>query len=281
VQAVNFTENDRIIPHINAAATMCHNRSFSNAHDALLRGLLFEIFTYIFTLTAFSHAQYLQLQLAMQVLASPFLSDGHYQGILLGRCRPIFGLILQIAMLDIPNGTAVRDETTKVKLELIEGKLISFEVSQVRHMCDARVDEDTVSELYRLACLIHVKKLLFLDAAPRIPGMQELLEDFISRLDELPANSPANGILCWPLVVAGMSAIATPHRRTITGRLRKNHETWRSDILSKSVDLLVRKWRDDALDGTMEMLKSKSKDEARCRPAWRSLQSVQYPLTLL
>lgn len=243
-QAVNFTNTDRLLPHINAAATLCYNRSFSAAKDARLRGLLFEIFCYIASLTSFSHGRHLLLPVVLQVFDSPFLSGNQYQGILLGQCSKIFCFILRVAMLTNNTGANdLLDETRASELKSIEAQLAEHLIPEPDNCCTAAVDERTTSHLYRLACLIHVKRTLDPELDPKDPVVQNIVVQFIKYLYMLPSTSPANGILCWPLVVAGLSSVDTSHRRLIAGRLRKNHETWRTDILSLSADILSRQWK--------------------------------------
>lgn len=243
-QAVNFTNTSRLLPHINAAATLCHSRSFSTAKDSRLRGFLFEIFCYIASLTSFSHGRNLPLSLTLQVFNSPFLSGSQYQGILLGQCSKTFCFILQVAMLTCnmdPND--ILDETIASELRSIEAQLADPLIHEhVSHGSPAVV-ERTTAQLYRLACLIHVRRTLEPDLDPKDPVLQDPVTQFIRYLEMLPSTSPANGILCWPLVVAGLSSVVTAHQRLITGRLRRNHETWRTDILSTSADLLSRQWK--------------------------------------
>ncbi|KAI9744329.1 MAG: hypothetical protein M1818_002481 [Claussenomyces sp. TS43310] len=247
-EAVNFTHSDRMFPHINAAAVMCYNRSFSVAEDPPLRGLLFEIFCYIFTLTAFSHGRNLQLPLALQVFNSPFLLGSQYQGVLLGVSLELFSMILRVSILTSKiTFPSLLNAATSTELEHIETQLRNWQLPRPADDTNDQpaVDESITSELYRLACLIHVKRIRRPDLALQSSEIQGLLLKFIAGLNTLPPTSPANGILCWPLVVAGMCAVVISHRRLIVGRLRKNHETWRSDILSKSADLLCREWRED------------------------------------
>lgn len=135
------------------------------------------------------------------------------------------------------------DDTTASKLRSIEAQLADPLIHEPTSHGSPAVDEWTAAQLYRLACLIHVRRTLNPNLDPRDPAVQDLVTQFTKYLVMLLTTSPANGILCWPLVVAGLSSVATTHQRLITGRLRKNHETWRTDILSMSADLLSRQWK--------------------------------------
>ncbi|ETS74476.1 hypothetical protein PFICI_14342 [Pestalotiopsis fici W106-1] len=247
-EAVNFTATYRILPHINAAAAICHNRSRSTAANSRLRGLLFEFFCYFFALIAFSHGHALQLHLGPSIFASPFLEANDDQGILLGgRCLMVLSCILKVATLtSARNGNAtVAENSHAPALRAIEMQLSDW--SGVPLPDDDRttlLPDDAIAEIYRLACLIHVKRLLGRDSNG-FSDIQRLLSQFISLLNRLPTTSPANGILCWPLVVAGMSSVDATHRRLIVGRLRTVHETWRSKILTGSAALLESIWKED------------------------------------
>ncbi|KAH7010418.1 fungal-specific transcription factor domain-containing protein [Ilyonectria destructans] len=256
-EVVNFTSTSRIFPHLNAAAVLCHSRCFSSAaSNGHLRAFLFEIFCYIFTLTAFSHGRILPLSLATEIFISPFLSGSHYKAVLLGQqCRDIFSIILKISILQSSISSPPNlDETTIFELRILMAQLEDDPGLQVGENEATSVDEKAVAELYRLACLIYVKKILDPTLSDQSPVVQGLVAHFISNLNTLPPTSPANNILCWPLFMAGMSSIILSHQRLIIGRLRRNYESsWRSDILSRTADLLSARWREDRApecDGT-------------------------------
>lgn len=141
--------------------------------------------------------------------------------------------------------------------------------------------EHAISELYRLACLIHVKKILDPDLLYNFSEVQQLLAQFISLLDRLPPTAPANGILCWPLVVAGMASAVATHRRLIIGRLRAIYETWRSEILSKSAALLYDFWKDDkdevgSCSRTVHLTLPRGEAKLKMGQSW-----FHYPIVLL
>ncbi|CAG9990189.1 unnamed protein product [Clonostachys byssicola] len=239
-EIVNFSAPARIIPHLNAAAALCHNCSDgSTVFDPHLQGLMFEVFYYIFTLTAFSHGHSLPLQVTSKIFTSPLLSEDHCQGMLLGlRCRRVFRAILQISILKSSG-----DQAIETKLKILEAQLHEQPIYSGQNTENDYTDELT-SELYRLTCLIYIKKTLNPSLPDSSAAVQNLIEQFISILNTLPLASPANNILCWPLFVAGMSSILPYHQRLIVGRLRRNYNSWwRSDILSKTADFLSRNWR--------------------------------------
>ncbi|KAJ6020382.1 hypothetical protein N7540_005886 [Penicillium herquei] len=105
---------------------------------------------------------------------------------------------------------------------------------------------DTVtSELYRIACQIHVKRLLARDTPDEDENIQQLVISFINLLHQLPSSSPSQNILSWPLVVAGYSAPIKLYQDLITAKLDQIQSEWRSDVFSKSAAFLRRKWRTD------------------------------------
>jgi hypothetical protein len=226
---------------------MCYRRSFSAAGDLHLRGFLFEIFCYLFTLTAFSHSRGLSLDLASMIFRSPFIQGRPYQGILLGRCRDLFFIIFRVAALTQHlTRTAPLDALIQTELLDIESRLTAQpSLAPPPSTSSAPGGEDIASELYRLACLLHVRNLLSASREAPAPANHDLVEQFTRHLATLPVSSPVNGILCWPLVIAGLSAVVSPHRRMIAGRLRANHATWRTDILTRSADFLRHTWNEE------------------------------------
>lgn len=216
--------------------------------DSRLRGLLFEYFCYFFALIAFSHGDALQLHLAQCVFNSPLLAGNDNSGLLLGRqCREVFSCILKVATLVrrtahvSPKGNHLR----VAELKSLEAQLGSWSGIPPQIDGTALSPEHAISELYRLACVIHIRKTLDQDDTGNSSDIQQLLAQFIVVLDRLPPTSTANGILCWPLVVAGMASTIATHRRLIVGRLRAIYKIWRSEILTQSVNMLFNSWREE------------------------------------
>lgn len=251
------------------------------AQDPGLRGLIFEIFCYIFTLTAFSHGQNLQLNLALQIFSSPFLTGGQYQGILLGRSRQVFFYILRVSMLaDDVRYAAASSTAAASELRTIETQLSQpHPLSPKELHTAARDDADLIFNLYRLGCLLYVKRTLNPQLAHQSPEIQNLIQEFVSSLEELSPSSPANGVMCWPLVVAGLGATVGIHRRLIATRLRKNHETWRTDILKKSGEFLSKTWRENRNAGLSENLDMSAGAEASC--SILTAGTFEYPAVFL
>ncbi|CAI6088256.1 unnamed protein product [Clonostachys chloroleuca] len=257
-EAVNFSTISRIFPHLVAAVTLCNDHPFAgDTRNTELRGLFFEVLCYLLTLTSFSHGHSLPLHLITpRVFTTLFSAPDGYKGVLLGnQCREIFSLILRVSMLQRRLTSPYDlDETSAVELRDLKSQLERGFTTNVRKDEAAACDEIAISELYRLACLIYVEKMLDAERKDNSEAMQNKMALFISTLNSVPPSSPANNILTWPLFVAGMSSVVPSHRRLIIGRLKRNYESWwRSDILSKSADLLSQKWKqDDSIeDGTI------------------------------
>lgn len=206
--------------------------------------MLFELFCYIFSLTAFSHSHRLRLDRAAQVFDPPFLQDMYYRGYLLGQSRDIFFTILR--MSTITKGTGPQghfDSSTTSELIGIEAISADWNTSHPRAPGTIMTDADITSELYRLSCLIRVRNLLNRNLSCHDAEIRGLVSGFITNLDLLQPTSPANGILCWPLFVAGALVGIATHQRLIVGRLQANNNMWRTEILSKAANFLTNKWK--------------------------------------
>lgn len=111
---------------------------------------------------------------------------------------------------------------------------------------DSQYDNNTItSELYRLACRIHVTNLLSSTTSDENGTIQSLVEAFVAQLQILQPNSPSHSILSWPLVIAGFSATTHMHQRVIVGKLIHIYEDLQSEIFSKGAAFLRAKWKKD------------------------------------
>lgn len=52
-----------------------------------------------------------------------------------------------------------------------------------------------------------------------------------------------NGLLVWPLFVAGLCAVASTHQCIIIGRFRTIYKTCRTDIMIRSMEFLRDRWK--------------------------------------
>ncbi|KAI0146129.1 fungal-specific transcription factor domain-containing protein [Xylariaceae sp. FL1272] len=278
-EAVNFTEAHRILPHVNAAAAICFNHAQSTATASRLRALLIEFFCYFFALTSFSHGHALHLHLGRRIFDSPFLAADAGPGVLLSRhCRQVFSCILKVSMLAHrdPQLPPVAEQCRADGLLLLKVQLSGWSSLSLQGDNTMLQSEHVVAELYRLACIVHIQTILTWDYSDDTAELQQLVAEFISVLDRLPPSSPANSILCWPLVVVGMAAAVATHRRLIVGRLRTMHGTWRSDILTKSTELLHSLWREEKTTTSSGIQGTRRAIEFEPGP-----ERFQYPLVLL
>lgn len=110
------------------------------------------------------------------------------------------------------------------------------------HQSDTH-DDIVMFELYRLACLVYVTKLLDPQVSPRDPSLQQIVTSFIDELGSLSGESPISGLLVWPVVMTGLCSVTSTYQRIILGRLRAIHKIWRTDILVRSMDFLRKQWK--------------------------------------
>ncbi|KAJ5698283.1 Zn(II)2Cys6 transcription factor [Penicillium macrosclerotiorum] len=165
----------------------------------------------------------------------------------MGTSQHMFLTIYRISILtqDLASHISKKVRKAKSELILIERSLDSFQGnSNVDKSKDSGVIHDAItSEMYRLACLIHVKRLLAPDMPDEDATIQLLVANFIEQLQQLPSDSPAHNILSWPLVVAGYSSTIKAHQKIISWRLCQIHQEWQSDIFSLSATFLQATWR--------------------------------------
>lgn len=137
--------------------------------------------------------------------------------------------------------------SAKSELLLVDQELASCQInhSVQRNMNNAHIDDAITSELYRLACRIHIRNLLDLHTPNEDSTVNSLMECFIHQLKCLPPNSPSHNILSWPLVVAGFSATINEHQCMIAARLVHIYGEWQSDVFSRSAAFLREKWKKD------------------------------------
>lgn len=211
-----------------------------------MRGFLLEMFTYFFTLSAFSHGRFLFISQIRQLFGSPLLMRHQSYGMLLGTSRELFHIIIRFAQL-CHQSKPEDSDTVEKRMELIslEWRLRNWQFASADVDPDDLVDGDVMlaSELYRLACLVSVVKAMDPLLATNSPAVQELVSVFIATLEKLPLESPVNTTLCWPLVVVGCYALVGTHRRIISARLKKNIETYKGENLVNSLRFLRSTWK--------------------------------------
>jgi hypothetical protein len=207
------------------------------------------MFCYFFALAAFSLGPKLLIHQAYYIFNSPTVITHLQHGNIMGTSQHLFITIFRISNLSQHLNSRLPDEASMARKELLllDQELVSCEMSfNVKHNMDIECLNDTItSELYRLACRIHVRKLLDPFAPNEDSMIPSLVETFVHQLQSLPSDSPSNSILSWPLVVAGFFATINIHQRIIAEKLLQIYDEWRSDIFSKSVSFLRGKWKKD------------------------------------
>ena len=169
----------------------------------------------------------------------------------MGTSQNLFLTIYRISILtqDLVSQNSELVSKAKCELQLIQQSLDYFQSnSNFDLSMDSGYTQDVItSDLYRLACQIHVKRLLTAATSDEDDTIQQLVENFVTRLRQLPSDSPAHSILSWPLVVAGYSATTKAHQDMICSRLGQIYEVWKSDIFSKSATFLRAHWKKDKI----------------------------------
>lgn len=215
---------------------------------------LLEIFCYFFALTAFSHGPSLAITPAAQIFELLPLKSHNIksQSLLLGPSQDLIVTIFRVSALTMHSAPCMpMDDTRRSELTNLESQLQNWHRSvpientmMVESDKYENSDDDmAMFELYRLACLAYIKSTLDPQASPRNPSLQNIVTSFVNELGSLPNDSPANGLLVWPLVVIGLCAVVSSHQRIIIGRLRAVHNTWRSDIFVHNMKLLRDRWK--------------------------------------
>lgn len=205
------------------------------------------MFCYFFALASFSLGTRLPLSRAYCIFNSPSVAQHIQRGHIMGTSQHLFIAIYQISSLGLKLASSDLNEISAARSELSS---LDYNLSCVEtkpgsdYKKDPELHNDAVtSELYRLACRIHIQRLLVSSIPDEDPSILTLVEEFVNQLRLLPSNSPSHSILSWPLVVAGFSAKSTLHQRMIVGKLTQIYDEWQSDIFSKGAAYLQEKWR--------------------------------------
>ncbi|KAL3492303.1 fungal-specific transcription factor domain-containing protein [Aspergillus germanicus] len=266
----NFSDNSRLIPHLNAAATLswrCLQRPPANID---LRNFLIDLFCYFFALAAFSHGESLLSEPASRVFARVLAASQQDDMLLLGPGQQLLAVIFRVSTLAMHAPTALESKSRRFELMHAERNLQYWQISDptarealripsvpyegtaegLSHGSstdnnddDAGPDRMRIFEIYRLACLLFVRRTLYPHAPLCGADVQDIISSVVAQVHLLPESSPANGVLVWPLVVVGVCSLDDVHQRAITARLRTIYRTWRSDILRRNIEFLWAHWR--------------------------------------
>ncbi|KAL4790139.1 fungal-specific transcription factor domain-containing protein [Aspergillus venezuelensis] len=239
----NFSDTSRLLPHLNAAAFLLQRRIFLTPENVQLRVLLVEAFSYFFALAAFSHGPSLALTPAAQVfdlITAENYSSPRYT-MLLGPSQRLINTIFRVARLAMEFSYKLGGGTASQELVSIEGQLQNCQVEGGGSDDHDYVDE-TVFEIYRLACLVYVRQLLDPYLFHKTFELHQTVSSVIEHVLSLPDDSPSNGLIAWPLFVVGSYAGAPTHRRTIIARLRFINKSWKTDIFDHTINFLLYAW---------------------------------------
>ncbi|RAH39835.1 Zn(II)2Cys6 transcription factor [Aspergillus brunneoviolaceus CBS 621.78] len=250
----NFTSVHRLLPHLNAAAALFSHRvdTTTAPPNSQLRQLLSDLFSYFFALTTFTHGPHLALHRGSSILES-YLTTPHPKptgpgtGAILGTAQQIFLIIFRASRL-IQLAKQTHTPLTaamKTKLTAMERQLHALQNKTLPPFNQGYTDieeqgDAIMSELYRLACILYLKRTIEPALEIKSHTIQALVTDFIRLLELLPPHHPVNCILCWPLVVAGLCTTLHAHQRVITTRLGQIYGVWTSDLVTMSMKLLRR-----------------------------------------
>lgn len=254
VQAVNFTSSDRLLAHINGATTLLTHCLHTTPESAELRGFLLELFCYFFALAASTHGSRMSLDtlFANELFHSPFLKRHQSRGMLLGNSPELFLIIIRIStVLQRTEDWYANQDTIIAELEYIERDL--WQVAIESSSSDGRSEIVLISELYYVACQLQLKKAMQPNLTPDDTLVQDFVQSFASALEQLPAESAANGVLCWPLFVVGLCTVNGKHRALLTTRLKAIHKGWRCGIPLQISKYLTRKWKENN-GGSLDMV---------------------------
>ncbi|KAL4794842.1 fungal-specific transcription factor domain-containing protein [Aspergillus venezuelensis] len=247
-ESQNYSDTARIIPHLNAAATLLRGRLYTTPSNLNLRRLLVEMFCYFFSITSFTNGVSLDFYNSSYIFESPFLHDYLQKGTIVGTSQKAFPIIFRLSRyLSNPQDIPLPNTDSHSGLLNAAAELRNFRQSfQVRPaMSSAEITDGITFELYRLAYLIHIKQII----DPSIPDTDESVQDLVSSfmfyLSHLPPHSPSDGFICWPLVVVGIRAVEREHRTAIANKLRSIYQRFRSEIFSRNLAFLRQVWKED------------------------------------
>ena len=239
-----------MLTHINGAAVLLSHCLYCTPDDTDLRGFLLELFCYFYTLAASTHGgrMSVDIPLASAIFESPWLKGHRSQGMLLGASPELFLIILRLsASLHQASTVECSMETLHLHLSSIQSDLWQCFVDHVAIAHDES-DSDTgrlASELYFWACQVQVEMALRPDRPREDEAIQAIVSTFMSVLDKIPTDSPANGVLCWPLFMVGLCAVSTKHQAAISARFKAIYSGWRSSIPLQTSKYLTQRWKEE------------------------------------
>lgn len=252
-KAVNFTSLDRLLIHINGAITLISNRINYAPENPDLRGFLLELFCYFFTLAASTHGSRINSndEFAYRVFHSPFLQSHQSRGMLLGSESEIFHIILRLSVTVNRHSIRPSNQTSlEMELSAIQSDLwrVSIHTNPDQILGTENVDCSAelhiTSNLYYLACQLLLWQVMHSGTSIYDELARETLARFFETLERLPDTSSANGVLCWPLFIAGLSLNTGKYRSATLSRLKLIETGWRSAIALQASKHLIKRWKE-------------------------------------
>ncbi|KAL4962464.1 Zn(II)2Cys6 transcription factor [Aspergillus stella-maris] len=247
-ESQNYSDTARIIPHLNAAATLLRGRLYSTPPNLNLRRLLVEMFCYFFSITSFTNGVSLDFHNSSYIFESPFLHDYLQTGTIVGTSQKAFPIIFRLSRyLSNPQNVPLPSADSHSGLLNAATELQNFrQPFQISPgMTSAQITDGITFELYRLAYLIHIRQIVCPTALDHDDSVQDLVSSFMFYLSHLPPDSPSDGFICWPLVVVGIRAVDRTHRTAIANKLKSIYQRFRSEIFSRNLSFLRRVWREE------------------------------------
>lgn len=116
------------------------------------------------------------------------------QSLLLGPSQELIATIFRVSMLTMYFLNKPMDDERRLELTHIELQLQSLDMSapttdtKQNYQGDLSHDDLVLFELYRLACLVYIRKTLDPQASPRDPSLQQIITSFVNELGSLPGG---------------------------------------------------------------------------------------------
>ncbi|PYH88375.1 hypothetical protein BO71DRAFT_445303 [Aspergillus ellipticus CBS 707.79] len=205
--------------------------------------------------TTHGHRMRLDMQFAFQLFDWMSLQKHQSQGMLLGSSPELFYIILRLSVVLNNTPSLGSNHATLSELSSIEQDLERFSIDQTftshhrSDKTDLELNEaQLTSKLYYLACKLQLSQAMQPTAPISNKSKQKLVTAFFETLEILPIKSSANGVICWPLFIAGLSTITGKYRSAILIRLRTIETGWRSSIALQTSKYLTRQWKELCYD---------------------------------
>ncbi|KAF9884580.1 hypothetical protein FE257_001464 [Aspergillus nanangensis] len=248
-EAQNYSDSNRLIPHLNGAAILLRRRLHTIPPNLSLRKFLFEMFCYFFSIAAFTHGPSLAFTDSSHIFDFPGLDEYLHTGTIMGTSQTAFPIIFRLSryLSESSTETSIR-AAPNLHFDLIrtaqdlQDLRPSFQISP--DMTTESINDGVTFELYRLAYLIYLNQVIGPGILTDVPLLPEMVTSFIRYLAQLPAESPSDGFLCWPLVVVGLHALDRTHQMAVAQKLKAIHHRFRSEIFSRNLAFLRRWWRE-------------------------------------